>query len=53
GVHCNDPYCITLAKIVVIYLSDCGFTGLSHDGIMRQSLSQDPFCLIDGHPNLK
>ncbi|KAK3749909.1 hypothetical protein QZH41_017357, partial [Actinostola sp. cb2023] len=34
-------------------LVDCGFTGLSHDGIMRQSLSQDPFCLIDGHPNLK
>ena len=33
-------------------LVDCGFTAISHDG-MRQQLPQEPFCLVDGHPNLK
>ncbi|KXJ17400.1 uncharacterized protein LOC110234072 [Exaiptasia diaphana] len=33
-------------------LVDCGFTALSHDG-MKGRLPDKPFCLIDGHPELK
>ncbi|XP_048590495.1 D-threo-3-hydroxyaspartate dehydratase isoform X2 [Nematostella vectensis] len=33
------------------FLIDCGFTGISHDGMRR--LPQNDFCLVDGHPELK
>ena len=52
----EDIACCVATRVVChrkdlnMLVVDCGFMGMSHDGMRQQP---DTFCVIKGHPHLK